>query len=90
MRVFLTQALETEMNKAGACPPGLTASQGDKTGRHLIRISAKRAEMHEQLWELSRVNSAHLGDIGSRCRIWALKGEQDIMGWVIIGSGRTF
>lgn len=45
------------MNKAGARPPGLTASPGDETGRHLIRISAKRAEMHEQQ------------TLGSRCRI---------------------
>lgn len=45
------------MNKAGARPPGLTASPGDETGRHLIRISAKRAEVHEQQ------------TLGSRCRI---------------------
>jgi len=32
LRVFVTQALETEVNKA--CPPGHAMSRENKTGRH--------------------------------------------------------
>ena len=44
LRVFVTQALETEVTKTGACPPGHTVSRENKTGRH-------HYNQHKMCWD---------------------------------------
>ena len=46
--------------------------------------------MTEQLRELLRVKSVHLGDTANRHKTWALKGEQDFIRQKVISREREF